>query len=297
MPSTEVILAAAAHEHGLPISHIKGFVTSLLRTDVKWDNETRRQFLIEIDLETDRLAEYIKLLCRPRSAETRRVHYGAAARELSHPAAVIERAFQRIRSSLQDRRLRLDLSPTVHSVRMNGSQIERVLANLIQNAIKYSPQGTEIRVSARIVDDCELQLSVEDEGPGIPAAERERIFEPFFRRQTPEQSEVSGYGLGLAICRSIVRAHGGRIQVTDRPGGGARFSVFLPTQVPAGIDSNYQLKEQANGPATDSATYSRCGGRSADEQAALQQPQGQRLRRTISGGYSPGASADTAHAH
>ena len=242
MPSTEVILAAAAHEHRLPLSHIKGFVTSLLRTDVKWDNETRRQFLIEIDLETDRLAEYIKLLCRPRSAETRRVHYGAAARsyrtaadqELSHPAAVIERAFQRIRSSLQDRRLRLDLSPTVHSVRMNGSQIERVLANLIQNAIKYSPQGTEIRVSARIVDDCELQLSVEDEGPGIPAAERERIFEPFFRRQTPEQSEVSGYGLGLAICRSIVRAHGGRIQVTDRPGGGARFSVFLPTQVPAG---------------------------------------------------------------
>jgi signal transduction histidine kinase len=68
MPSTEVILAAAAHELRLSLSHIKGFVTSLLRTDVKWDDETRRQFLTEIDLETDRLAEYIKVLCRPRSA-------------------------------------------------------------------------------------------------------------------------------------------------------------------------------------------------------------------------------------
>ena len=121
--------------------------------------------------------------------------------------------------------------------------MERVLANLIQNAIKYSPASTAIGISARITEDGELVLSVEDEGPGIPAEDRERIFEPLFRRQTPQQANVPGHGLGLAICQSIVLAHGGRIQVRNRRGGGARFSVFLPAQQEAGqFDHTYPME-------------------------------------------------------
>jgi two-component system, NarL family, sensor histidine kinase EvgS len=111
---------------------------------------------------------------------------------------------------------------------MDASQMQRVLANLLQNAIKYFPASTAIGISARITDDGELELSVDDEGPGISAEERERIFDPFFRMRTAEQSEVSGHGLELAICQSIVLAHGGRIQVSDRPGGGAPSVYFCP---------------------------------------------------------------------
>jgi two-component system sensor histidine kinase KdpD len=301
------ILAATAHELLLPLSHIKGFVTSLRRADVEWDDETRREFMAEIDLETDRLAQLVEELLAPRSAAER----GLTARApdgkyrpdthlaFTHPATVVEGALHRIRGVFRERPLRMDVPSTVPSVQMVASQMERVLANLLQNAVKYSPPGTPIGVSARITDDGELELSVEDEGPGIPAEDRECIFEPFFRNRTAQQSGVPGHGLGLAICQSIVLAHGGRMQVTDRPAGGARFSVFLPAQVPAEptlrcaprgqhSDSNYQPKDRGNDPASDPAKHS-CGGRrAADAQTPVQQPQGQRLHRTVSSGRHRG---------
>jgi len=123
--------------------------------------------------------------------------------------------------------------------------MERVLANLIHNAIKYTPGGSPIGVSARICAINELELAVEDEGQGIPPEDRERIFEPFFREQSAARSRVPGFGLGLAICKSIVLAHGGRIQVTDRPGGGAHFSVFLPTGVRRAPNSTWRRPLEA----------------------------------------------------
>jgi DNA topoisomerase VI subunit B len=150
--------------------------------------------------------------------------------------------------------------------------MERVLANLIQNAIKYSPPHTPIGISARVTDDGELELSVEDEGPGIPVDARERIFAPFFRVQSSDQSKVPGQGLGLAICRAIVQAHGGQIQVGDRLGGGASVRVFLPAQVRA-----HRAKDQGN----DTAEHPRSGRRGANATAPLQQSQSQRLRRAI----------------
>ena len=106
--------------------------------------------------------------------------------------------------------------------------MERVLANLLQNAVKYSPPGTPIGISARVNDGGELELAVEDDGPGVPAEDRGRIFEPFFRRET----SVAGHGLGLAISQSIILAHGGRLEVTERLGGGARFTALLPMRMP-----------------------------------------------------------------
>jgi signal transduction histidine kinase len=297
LPSTEEILAATAHELRLPLSHIKGFVTSMRRTDVEWDDNARKEFLVEIDLETDRLAELVDELCTPRSE----VERGLAARTsdggykpdpdvaVTHPARIVQGALHRIRGLLEGRSLQVDVPPRLPSVRMDASQMERALANLIQNAIKYSPSSTAIGISARITEDGELVLSVEDKGPGIPAGDRERIFEPFFRNRMAERSKASGHGLGLAICKSIVLAHGGRIEVHDRPGGGARVSVFLPAPVRARqVDSNYQRKEQANDPATDSAENTGGGRRGADAQAPLQQPHRQRLRRTVSSRWSGG---------
>jgi hypothetical protein len=184
--------------------------------------------------------------------------------------------------------LRLDVPATLPAVWMDAGSIERVLANLVQNATKYSPPDGAIGISARITAANELELSVDDEGPGIPAEDRGRIFEPFFRKRTAEQSNVPGHGLGLAICKSIVLAHGGRMQVSDRPGGGARFSVYLPAPVRSGQFDSIQPKDRGNDP----AKHSRGGRRGADAQAPLQQPEGQRLRRALGGRRVGGVEAD-----
>jgi two-component system sensor histidine kinase KdpD len=276
--ATEEVLAATAHELRLPLSHIKGFVSSLRRTDVEWDDETRNEFIAEIDLEADRLAELVESLLAARAAD--RSYAPGPDLAMIHPAAVIRGALHRIRGLLDGRPLRLDMPLTLPSVRMDASQMERVLGNLIQNAVKYSPPGTPIGISARFTDDSELALSVADEGPGIPAEDRKRIFEPFFRERTAQQLQVPGYGLGLAICQSIVLAHGGWIQVTDRPGGGACFSVFLPAHRQAAqFDSKYQAEDRRNDSATDSAEHSDRGRRGADAQTPRHQSQGQRVHR------------------
>jgi two-component system sensor histidine kinase KdpD len=280
-----VDLAATAHELRLPLSHIKGFVSSLRRADVTWDEETRSEFLAEIEIETDRLTQLVDSLLT------------ASAREgtvdslpeltLATPASVVEGGLHRIRGllKLRARPLRLDVPPSLPPVWLDASRIERVLANLIQNAIKYSPPHTPIGVSARITHDGEFELSVDDEGPGIAVDDRQRIFEPFFRSQTTDQSKVHGHGLGLAICQAIVRAHGGRIQIFDRIGGGTRFSVFLPAQVrPGHLETKHHAKDQGN----DSAEHSPSGRRGANAPASGQQSQGERLRREI-GRRRPGS--------
>jgi two-component system, OmpR family, sensor histidine kinase KdpD len=275
LASSEDILAYAAHELRLPLSHIKGFVTSLGRTDVTWDDETRKEFISEIDRETDRLAELIDSLMSSSGRPTR------AQDAFIDPAVVIRGALQRVRGVVGDRPLRQEVPMSLPAVRMNAAETERVLANLIQNAIKYSPPHTSITISARLSETHDLEFLVEDEGPGIAPEDRKHIFEPFFRQQTAQQSNVPGHGLGLAICQSIVLAHGGRIEVSDRPGGGACFSVFLPAQVrPEQFDVDSQAKDRGN----DSANHSCCGRRGANAPIALQQSEGKRLRRAVGGG-------------
>jgi two-component system sensor histidine kinase KdpD len=228
-PITEEALAAVAHDLRVPLSHIKGFVSSLRSADVVWDEETRQEFLAEIDLETDRLAELVDSLLQI-GAPDGSVALGVNM-TLTDPAAVIDGALHRMRGLLQGRPLRIHAGATLRSVRMDASKMERVLANLIQNAVKYGRAGTTIGISAQMSGSDELELVVEDEGPGIPPEDRGPIFEPFFRARKSEQSNVPGNGLGLAICQSIVLAHGGRLAVSDRPGGGTRFHVFLPAQM------------------------------------------------------------------
>ena len=103
--------------------------------------------------------------------------------------------------------------------------IEQVLVNLLENAAKYTPPGTPIDVAAQRVDD-EIVVEVADRGPGIPDDEQERIFDKFHRG--PSERTKGGVGLGLTICRAVVVAHGGRIWVENRGGGGASFKFALP---------------------------------------------------------------------
>ena len=111
--------------------------------------------------------------------------------------------------------------------------LERVLCNLLENAVKYTPAGSQIEISA-LASDSQVTLRVDDHGPGLPKGREETIFEMFERGR--KESAAPGVGLGLAICRAIVQAHGGTIRGETRPGGGARFSVALPRGTPPSLE-------------------------------------------------------------
>jgi PAS domain S-box-containing protein len=219
------VLGVTAHELRLPVSHVKGFVSSLRRTDMDWPADIRRDFLAEIEHETDRLSHLIDdLLERARSS------LGGVSdplRTATTPAALVAGGLRRVRPELGFRSVDVDAAEDLPRLNVNVPAIERVLANVLHNASKYAPAGSAIGVSAQVVRG-QLEFRVDDAGPGVPAEDRERIFEPFYRSSVRNRSRAPGHGLGLPICRSIVGAHNGRIWVVERPGGGARFIVSLP---------------------------------------------------------------------
>jgi two-component system sensor histidine kinase KdpD len=137
------------------------------------------------------------------------------------------------RSLLARHRVSVGIPADAPLVQFDAVLIERVLCNLLENAAKHTPAGTEIRVSASVQEE-RIEIAVADDGPGLPPSMGERIFDKFTRGR--EESAVSGVGLGLAICRAIVEAHGGSIRAEAPDEGGARFVFTLPLGSPPDID-------------------------------------------------------------
>jgi K+-sensing histidine kinase KdpD len=216
-------LASASHELRTPLSHIKGFVSTLRQTDVEWEEATRQEFLSEIERETDRLAKLIGDLL-----DMSRLESGGpekTERVLAAPADLVAAGLDRVRGLLEDHPLHIDISASLPFILVDPTQLERVIANLVENAAKYSGPGATITITAT-VDADELELRVADQGPGIPHQDLEHIFDRFVRLKTPGRT-VPGTGLGLAICRRLVEAHDGAIWAESCPRG-ARFHVKLP---------------------------------------------------------------------
>ena len=140
---------------------------------------------------------------------------------------VIGGALTRLESTLSGRRVETDVPEDLPLAPCDGLLIEQVLVNLIENAVKYTPREGAITVSAS-ADPEALTVEVADRGPGIPPADLERVFEKFQRLES--RGRQGGVGLGLTICRGIVTAHGGRISVTNREGGGASFRFTIPLE-------------------------------------------------------------------
>jgi PAS domain S-box-containing protein len=222
--AAEAMLGSAAHELRSPLSHIKGFISTLRSSHVELDADTRSDFLGEIESEADRLGTLIDDLLEHASASggvlpERQVRTTASA--------LVGASVERVRHELGVRDVEVEVPNDLPMVEVDVQSMERVLVNLLHNAHKYSPRDAPIHISAQ-VNDHVLELHVDDHGPGIPIQERDQIFEPFYRRTAAARSSVPGKGLGLAICRSIVSAHGGKIRAEDGPSGGARFTVALP---------------------------------------------------------------------
>src|SRR5262245_34767756 len=214
-------VATVVHELRTPLSHIKGFVSALRQRDVTWDEGTRADFLAEVEREADRLAGLIGDLLDLSRAERAGPDRAAVA-----PAALVAGALDRVRGPLAGRPVAVEVPADLPALWADAPQLERVLANLLENAAKYTPAGSPVGLAARARPGRRLELAVEDRGPGIAPELLDRVFDRFFRAPGPEAA-AAGSGLGLALARSIVQAHGGRIRAENRPGGGARFVLTL----------------------------------------------------------------------
>ena len=222
------LLASVSHDLRTPLTTIKGAASSLLQEDVRWSDEGRHAFLVDIDAEADRLTRLVSNLL-----DLSRIEAGAIrpSAEWEDVGELVDRVVGRLNPCLADHPLVRDLPAGLLAVRLDAVQIEQVLTNLVENAAKYSPPGAPVTVGARLADDSTgpavLHLFVADQGPGIALSEQDRIFTPFYRAAGTSRL-AGGTGMGLAIATGLVEAHGGRVTVTSVPGRGSTFTVVLP---------------------------------------------------------------------
>ena len=142
-------------------------------------------------------------------------------------------AIRAMQGVLAPGRVRVRLAGDLPLVHIDPALFERVLCNLLENAAKYTPAGSPIDIGAVVAGD-HVRIAVDDQGPGLPPQREEAVFEMFERGR--KESATPGVGLGLAICRAIVEAHGGSIRGETRDGGGARFTIDLPRGDPPSLD-------------------------------------------------------------
>src|SRR5436305_4052416 len=218
------LLSSVSHDLRTPLSSIKAAASSLLQEDVQWDEEARRSFALDIEREADRLNRLVGNLL-----DMSRIEGGALKPEKEwYPIdELIHDVLDRMRFLLQDRDVRLLLPANLPPVELDYLQMDQVLTNLIENTIRYTPAGTPINISVQIAGE-EMRISIADYGPGIPPNDRERIFDKFYRVLGTQRKGREGSGLGLAVCRGLVEAHGGHIWVENREEGGAIFRFTLP---------------------------------------------------------------------
>jgi two-component system sensor histidine kinase KdpD len=213
------ILSAVSHDLRTPISAIKASVTSLLQQDVEWSPEARREFLDTIDEETDRLNALVGNLLDMSRLQT-------DALEILPSRVGLEEVLPAALHSLglADGAVDLDVPETLPRVLADPGLLERALANVIQNAVRFSPPGQPPRVSAGAIDGY-VHVRIVDRGPGVPREQHERLFKPFQRLGDSGKDE--GVGLGLAVARGFLEAMGGEIEVEDTPGGGLTVVASL----------------------------------------------------------------------
>jgi len=216
------LLNSISHDLRTPLATITGAVSSLRDPEVRLDEETKAALIDDIHSEAERLNRLVgNLLDMTRlEAGTLRV-----SREPGDIAEVVGAALEHQSRQLRGREVEIDIPDDLPPAPMSEVLITQVLANLLDNAVKYSPDATPVRVSAR-VEGSHLAVEVADRGVGIALADRSRVFDKFYR--TERSGSAGGTGLGLAISKGIVEAHGGTIEALKRPGGGTILRFTLP---------------------------------------------------------------------
>jgi two-component system, OmpR family, sensor histidine kinase KdpD len=215
------LLSSVSHDLRTPLATITGAASTILETGSRLDAGTHKELLESIREEADRLNRLVQNLL-----EMTRLESGALQlRKEWHPLEeVIGAALNHLGKRLGDRRVDTSLPPDLPLVPIDDVLIEQVLVNLLDNAIKYTPAASPIRIMATATDEA-VTVEVADRGPGLPRGGEDKVFEKFYRGLPPDGR---GAGLGLAICQGIVKAHGGHIWAQNLPEGGVAFLFTLP---------------------------------------------------------------------
>lgn len=227
------LLSSVSHDLRTPLSSIKASTSSLLQQNVHWDDETQRSFIQAIEREVDRLNRLVGNLL-----DMSRIEGNALKPEKEwYPIdELIHDVVGRMQPLLQGRLVQTHLPNDLPPVELDYLEIDQVLTNLIENAVRYTPATSPIEISTELDSD-HMKISVADHGPGIPPSTIEHIFDKFYRVLDTQRDATHpiGSGLGLAVCRGLVEAHNGRIWMENREDGGAIFYFTLPVRKPERI--------------------------------------------------------------
>lgn len=221
----KVFLSAVSHELHTPIAIIKGFAGLMADPEMELPRKTIQEKASIIIEESERLEKMVKQML-----EATRIQAGGLKPSLSteNVAQLIYRAVEKIQPVARAAGcvVTADVEPPEFLALVDGARVQQVVINLLENATKYS-KGGKIEVTGRF-NDRHLVITVGDDGPGVPAEEREKLFEPFVRGKT--SAHAGGSGLGLYIAKAIVEAHGGTLSLEASKAGGALFRIQLPTR-------------------------------------------------------------------
>ncbi len=219
-------MSEMSHELRTPLGFIKLYATTLLRDDIAIDAATRQEFLTIIDEESGKLQRMIDDLLDASRLQTGRFQVDRKNVSLKE---VLDATLHKAAPAIGQKGIavKAQLSPDDAEVFADGGRIEQVLHNLLDNAARYSDPGTVIEVTAQVTGQ-QATVSVVDQGDGIPAQDRERVFEPFYRGENSRRRGARGTGLGLAVCKGIIESHGGRLWVESIPPQGSAFRFTLP---------------------------------------------------------------------
>lgn len=220
----EEFVANVSHELRTPLSMIKGYVETLL-DGARHDPEVAEKFLRTVERNTRRLDALIQDLLAISELESGRVRLSLGSVRLGD---VVERVLSDFKTRAAARDVKLLNEAEDLAVTADEGRLQQVLTNLVDNAIKYGSAGGAVTVGGRAIEGGKVEVSVRDDGPGIPPESLERVFERFYRVDKARSREQGGTGLGLSIVKHIVQSHGGSVWATSELGKGTTFFFTLP---------------------------------------------------------------------
>ena len=220
------LLASISYDLRTPLATIAAASHALSDPKMQPDADTRARLARIIESTSQEISELISNVLDLMSFQFGEVHLNRDAHSVD---ALVESALARLEGRLAGHPVELALPADLPMVDVDAALVTRALVNVLENVAKHTPAGTRVTISGGVESDA-VRLVIDDNGPGLPPGPPEQLFAKFERGRN--EADVGGAGLGLAICKAIIEAHGGRITAAQRPGGGARFTLTLPTKAP-----------------------------------------------------------------
>jgi K+-sensing histidine kinase KdpD len=233
-------LAMVSHELRTPLTSINGFTNTLMLPNLNLDRDQQMELFRILQDETEHMCTLVEQLL-----DVAKMQAGVFSvnQRVVRVEDIMEHASQKLHTLAIDHRLSLEVPSALPLVIADETRIVQVLRNLVDNAAKYSPRQSQIRINALAGQAHNIEFDIVDEGPGIPAEIRERLFEPFRKAdQYRLSTQNRGIGVGLAICHGIIEAHHGKIWIADAVPAGTTVSFTLPTEQSVGASLSPALR-------------------------------------------------------